>query len=302
MADSIIVGQFVGSSALAAVGACAALTNDANETYTVVAIGKYAFYNGSGETSVKSVEIPATVTSIGKNAFTDLSSLNSVTFAKNSQLKTIGDNAFDSTSISSISLPASLKTIGEAAFTKCRYLSSVTMQEGVAEIGASAFSSDRFLSSITLPASLTTLGSGVFDGCSYLKSITVTEGSKTYSSNDGVLFNADQTTLLQYPAAKDATYTVPDSVTAIGDYAFANNTKITDVVLPDGVKSIGKYAFSKATNLKSLELGNSLETIGTLAFWNCSKLEKLTIPATVTSIGSTAFYNCYDTKFERKLQ
>ena len=274
------------------------VTNDANETYTVVAIGKYAFYNGSGETSVKSVEIPATVTSIGKNAFTDLSALNSVTFAKNSQLKTIGDNAFDSTSISSISLPASLKTIGEAAFTKCRYLSSVTMQEGVAEIGASAFSSDRFLSSITLPASLTTLGSGVFDGCSYLKSITVTEGSKTYSSNDGVLFNADQTTLLQYPAAKDATYTVPDSVTAIGDYAFANNTKITDVVLPDGVKSIGKYAFSKATNLKSLELGNSLETIGTLAFWNCSKLEKLTIPATVTSIGSTAFYNCYDTKFE----
>lgn len=274
------------------------VTNDENETYTVVAIGNNAFNNSTGEISVNGVEIPATVTSIGKNAFSDLTSLSSVTFADNSRLKTIGDNAFDTTNISSVSLPASLKVIGEEAFKRCKLLSSVTMQEGVTTIGASAFLGDSYLSSITLPASLTTLGNSVFDSCSYLKSITVAEGNQAYSSNDGVLFNVDQTTLLQYPAAKGTSYTVPTSVTTIGDYAFANNTKITSVVLPDGVKSIGKYAFSKATNLKSLELGNSLETIGRLAFWNCSDLQKLTIPATVTTIDSNAFYNCNDTKFE----
>ncbi len=274
------------------------VTNDENETYTVVSIAQNAFSNSSGDCSVGSVEIPDTVTTIGKSAFSELTSLNSVTFAEGSQLKSIGDNAFDTTRFSSITLPASLETIGEEAFTKCIYLSSVTMQEGVTSIGARAFSGDSYLSSIMLPASLTELGGNVFESCTRLKTIAVADESTAFSSEDGVLFTKDKSTLVTYPAGKtDADYTAPASVTAVGDYAFANNTKIQNVVLPDGVKTLGKYAFSKATNLTTLNPGTSLEAIGTLAFWNCSKLESLTIPATVTEIGSTAFYNCYDTKF-----
>ena len=271
---------------------------DGDDAYTVISIAPNAFSNSSGDCSVGSVEIPATVTTIGKGAFSELTSLTSVTFAEGSQLKSIGDNAFDTTRFSSITLPASLETIGEQAFTKCTYLSSVTMQEGVTAIGSRAFSGDSYLGSITLPASLTELGGNVFESCTYLKTIAVADGSAAFSSEDGVLFSKDKSTLVTYPAGKtDADYTVPASVTAVGDYAFANNTKIQNVVLPDRVKTLGKYAFSKATNLMTLNLGTSLETIGTLAFWNCSKLESLTIPATVTEIGSTAFYNCYDTTF-----
>ena len=252
---------------------------DSDDTYTVVSIAPNAFSNSSGDLNIRSVQIPATVTAIGKSAFSDLTSLTSVTFAEGSQLKSIGDNAFDTTRFSSITLPASLETIGEQAFTKCTYLSSVTMQEGITSIGDGAFSEDSYLSSITLPASLTELGSNVFDSCTRLKTIAVADESTAFSSEDGVLFSKDKSTLVTYPAGKtDADYTVPASVTAVGNYAFANNTKIQNVVLPDGVKTLGKYAFSKATNLTTLNLGTSLETIGTLAFWNCSELKSLTIP------------------------
>ena len=274
------------------------VTDTDGSSYTVVSIGARAFDNSTYECSVRSITIPATVTSIGKGAFSDLSSLSSVTFAEGSGLLSIGDNAFDSTSISSIELPDTITNIGESAFTKCRYLSSIDLPEALTSLGDSAFSGDSYISQVNIGKSLSSLGSNVFDSCTKLSSINVASGNSSYTSDDGILFNSDKTSLIAYPAGKAGTdYDVPSSVVSVGDHAFANNQKLENVTLPKGVETLGKYAFSKATKLQTLELGNSLKSIGTLAFWNCSNLQSLTIPDTVTEIGSTAFYNCYDTKF-----
>ena len=274
------------------------VTDTDGSSYTVVSIGKKAFDNISGECSVNNITIPATVTSIGDGAFSDLTSLSSVTFVEGSGLLSIGDNAFDSTSISSIELPDTVTTIGESAFTKCRYLSAIDLPEALTSLGDSAFSGDSYLSQVNIGKSLNSLGANVFDGCTKLSSINAASGNSSYTSEDGILFNSDKTALLAYPAGKtDVEYDAPSSVVSVGDYAFANNQKLEKVTLPNGVETLGKYAFSKAAKLQTLEVGNSLKSIGTLAFWNCSKLQSLTIPDSVTEIGSDAFYDCYDTKF-----
>ena len=76
------------------------------------------------------------------------------------------------------------------------------------------------LTSVTIPDSVTTIGEAAFGGCFSLIAITVDALNSSYSSSaDGVLFNKSQTTLIQYPEGKAAGYTIPSSVTSIGDDA-----------------------------------------------------------------------------------
>ena len=80
------------------------------------------------------------------------------------------------------------------------------------------------------------------------------------------MFDRSQTTLIQYPAGKAGTYTIPNSVTSIGDAAFSGCTSLTSVTIPDSVTSIGD-----------------------VAFYHCHSLTNITIPASVTNIGDYAF-------------
>ena len=89
-----------------------------------------------------------------------------------------------------------------------------------------------------------------------------------------MLFNKDKTTLICYPAGKeDKSYTVPDTVTAIGDFAFNSNVSLTLITLPEGVTSIGEDAFGWCGALRSIVLPQSLSEIGAYAFYECDSLE-----------------------------
>ena len=82
------------------------------------------------------------------------------------------------------------------------------------------------------------------------------------------------------------------SVTAIGDYAFHNCSRLTRGTIPNSVTSIGSYAFADCTSLASVTIPNSVTSIGSYAFDDCSGLTSVTIPNSVTSIGSYAFSGC----------
>jgi hypothetical protein len=105
------------------------------------------------------------------------------------------------------------------------------------------------LQSIDIPASVTTIGEGVFSNCSSLTSITVAGGSN-FSSEDGVLFNGDKTTLLQYSAGKaDISYTIPMSVKTLEPEAFYHCNNLQSVTIPTSVQTIKGYAFWECTSL-----------------------------------------------------
>ena len=84
-----------------------------------------------------------------------------------------------------------------------------------------------------------------------------------YSSENGILFNKNKTTLLQYPAGKPETaYAVPASVTTIEEGAFFSCTALTQITLPDGLTSIGAGAFYSCTALTEMNIPEGVTSIG----------------------------------------
>ncbi len=183
-------------------------------------------------------------------------------------------------------------SIGVGAFIRRPGLGSVTIPNSVTSIDEFAFSGCTSLTSVTIPNSVTSIGVGAFAGCTSLSAITVEAANSFYSSVDGILFDKSQTTLNQYPGGKAGSYTIPNSVTSIVNWAFEGCTGLTNVTIPDSVTSIGDAAFGNCANLANVTIGNSVISIGYAAFYNCASLTSLTIPNSVTSIGDWVFGNC----------
>ncbi|MGN0443891.1 MAG: leucine-rich repeat domain-containing protein, partial [Acutalibacteraceae bacterium] len=155
----------------------------------------------------------------------------------------IGDGAFDyCTSLAGITIPNSVTSIGDSAFCACWSLTEITIPDSVTSIGEDAFQGCRSLTEITIPDSVTSIGECAFQGCDSLTSITVDSANKYYSNDGyGVLFNKDKTTLIQHPMGNSRSlYSIPYSVTSIGEYAFWFCGSLTEITIPDSVTSIGE--------------------------------------------------------------
>ena len=88
------------------------------------------------------------------------------------------------------------------------------------------------------------------------------------------------------------TVTISDSVTYIGDYAFAYCYNITSVNISDSVVSIGLYAFDSCESLTSIIIPDSVTVIHSSAFAWCTSLTSATIPNSVTDMWTRVFYGC----------
>ena len=262
--------------------------------------------------SLTSIEIPASVETIGKEAFKRCSSLATVTFEKGSQLKIIGGGysssshfgtysdyygAFsDCSSLTSIEIPASVETIEATAFKRCSKLTTVTFEKGsqLKTIGGGysssyyhgAFSDCSSLTSIEIPASVETVEAAAFSDCSQLATVTFEKGSQLkiigggYSSSYyyGAFLGCSSLTSIEIPA----------SVETIEATAFKRCSKLTTVTFEKGsqLKTIGggfdtnvgyRYiygAFSELKNLMTVDMSacTQVEIIEECAFYNDPEL------------------------------
>ncbi len=255
---------------------------------SVTSIGDYTF---NGCTVLKSVTIGSGVTSIGKDAFSYCTTLTSVTIPDS--VTSIGKDAFSyCTSLTSVAIPDSVTSIGDGAFNTCTTLTSVTIPNSVTSIGDWAFWYCTALTSVTIPDSVDSIGDFTFCDCRALTSINVDPGNRCYSSVNGVVFNKDTTELVCFPAGRTGAYTIPNSVTNVGDYAFYYCTALTSVTIPNSVTSIGIGAFSGCSALTSVTIPDSVTSIGDGAFSGCTSLTSVLITNNVREIGASAFLSC----------
>jgi hypothetical protein len=299
---------------------------------SVTSIGKSAFFECTG---LRSVTIPNSVTFIGHSAFSGCISLKSITIP-NSITEINGWTFSYCTGLRSVSMPNSITEINEGAFAHCTTLTSVTIPSSVMFIESRAFDGCTGLKSITAQCPIPPLvksdwafndvntslirlivpkGSGDAYSHNYVwNEFQIVEDTANYSSKNGVVFNKDKTELVRYPMSKKGSYKIPNSVTSIGNYAFAFDslrsvtipnsvtsigrgaffscTGLRSVTMPNGVTSIGESAFFGCTGLKSVTLPDGMISTGDLVFGGCTGLKSVTIPNSVTSIGMAAFYGC----------
>lgn len=161
----------------------------------------------------------------------------------------IGDGAFRScTGLTSVVIPGCVEEIGDEAFYNCSALRSVTIHDGVREISDMAFGKTD-IRGIYIPPSVSDIGGGALNN-DVLERVEVDENNRDYCEVDGVLYDKYVTKLYCYPCKIIAeSFTVPNSVREIGEYAFLDCTGMKTLELPDSIYEIEYGAFDGCTEL-----------------------------------------------------
>ena len=284
---------------------CHSLT-DVSFSDDLTFIGYCAFDNCY---ALMNIVIPAGVTYIGYSAFRNCSALMSVTIP-DGILSIDGSTFYGCSSLESITLPAGIISIGESAFAGCGYLSDVFFLGAPADRGSIGISDNNvplvdavwhYLGAdpsgscgedltwaLDEHATLTIRGTGkMFDNVSswdkyrgYITSIVIENGAASIGESAFRDFS------------KLTDVSIPGSVVSVGKRAFYNCPSLTGITLPENITIIEYDTFSECVNLVSIVVPNNVARIDQYAFNNCRSLTEINLPVSLTYVGYNAFDQC----------
>ena len=275
------------------------------------------------------VVLPDTVTELGCEAFCGTSALKSLSLPASVEL--IYGGAFAASGIMSIDI-SGVKEFGcdddidyaeyiynddGYIFYNCKDLTSVTLGDDLETLPYGMFRGCKALKNIIIPDSVTAIENYCFygSGVEYIyisenvesigtaalaslnmKEIEVAESNSYYTCVNGFLIE-DGGKLISYATGYGADKIVlPEDVTSVSQYAFANLANAKEVEIPSSLTTIPKYVFENATGLESVIIAEGVTKIDWYAFRGCVGLETVQFPDTLTSIGNGAFSNCASLK------
>ena len=178
--------------------------------------------------------------------------------------------------------------VGKAMLASCEKLKRIVLPLQTTKIEADAFRNCSSLHTIEVPTLVESIETSA--GCTALSEINVQAGNSHYSSKDGVLLSGDGKNILWFPMGKDGEYTLPSTVTTVGDYAF-RNCRIETFHFSDGLTSIGKYAFYNSS-VKEVSLPSTVKQIPTGLFQKCADLTTVHLGKNTEMLGDYVFDGC----------
>lgn len=217
----------------------------------------------------------------------------------------IGERAFSYKNITSVIIPEGVKRLGDHVFVGCASLRDITIPNGVESIGDYAFVGCEALNNLNIPGTVTSIGTGAFYYCYSLSDITVDAGNPVFDSRNGcnalirtaddeLIVGGDKTVIpndiksIGAHAFEEADLETRGLLEYEPNPSLISYNTMKSIVIPDSVTSIGEYAFADCSYLKNINLPSKLTSISDYAFYR-SGLKSLTIPDSVTSIGKSAF-------------
>ena len=205
----------------------------------------------------------------------------------------IGTNAFQANgNVTSVTIGTNINNIGDYGFNTCYNLASVIIPNGVTNIGKFAFFGCRSMTSVTIGNSLNSIGIFAFGYVPKTVVIAIDTNNPNICSVDGLIFDKNTNSLIQCPAGKTGTYTIPNTVTNIAVGAFSSCFHLTNILIGANVINIGADAFWECGNLTNIVIPSGVINIGNETFYDCYKLNNISLGANITSIGTNAFYYC----------
>lgn len=178
--------------------------------------------------------------------------------------------------------------VGKAMLASCEKLKRIVLPLQTTKIEADAFRNCSSLHTIEVPTLVESIETSA--GCTALTEINVQAGNSHYSSKDGVLLSGDGKSILWFPMGKEGEYTLPSTVTTVGDYAF-RNCRIETFHFADGLTSIGKYAFYNSS-VKEVSLPSTIKQIPTGLFQKCADLTTVHLGKNTEMLGDYVFDGC----------
>ena len=292
------------------------------------------------------VVIPESVERIGKDAFRYCYKIEKITIPES--VKIIDDGAFQRCrSLEKIDFPSSLEYVGNSSFSETvwnnkkqeerdliiagnvlvdgiRCEGDVVIPEGVTVISPKAFYHNDYIDSITFPSTLETIYDYALMGTLPMYEYIISENNKNYTVKDGVLYDKNLSTLIQYPPCKeDTSFTIPETVTSIRPGAFYKCCYLKEIVFPESLTEIGADAFFGSEWMDnqfrendgmliindilikyrgfmdynqepiSLVIPDGVKKIADYAFSNSDNIIEVKMPDSLEYIGFHAFEQCY---------
>ena len=254
--------------------------------------------------NIPSIEIPSTLTQISSSAFSP-QYIRTITVDPNNAKYNDGNGSnilietdtntlvLGNNSSSSVVVPSGITIIGDNAYRSCDNITSITFPNSLTSIGTWAFINCYAIQSIHIPANVSSI-SRSFEGCYGLVSITVDSNNVKY--NDGNGGNCIIETATNKLIIGCNYTTIPNSVVALGDFAFSSCT-FTSITLPSSLTTIGQNVFASCQNLETITIPASVNSIGHSAFWGANMLyiefEGTTPPTLQTTSIFTGSYPIY---------
>lgn len=240
----------------------------------LLSIGSQAFQQCE---VLSGISYPQSLESVGSTCFYNCTSLEYIQFNTNVSFDTISTSCFGyCTSLTEVNIPDNITSTESSAFSNCTSLSGLDLGNQMITIGDQSFRYCSSLNNVDFPSTLTHIYYNAFDQCSSLETISPFPESLTHIGN-----YAFAGTILT------GLLTIPDSVTYLGDNAF-NVTNISGVNLGSGITYLNRSLFAGCENLEYINLDN-ITGIDSFVFDGCSSLSGVTIPSIMEEIGSYAF-------------